>query len=246
MRPADAEGDDLLERILLAAGRKDRQRIARDRPIRARPLERRIYSAVAAHERYGLIEIAVGYLAVCNSAVPKLAFVAGTPPERQNDGKRDLSLAEIIADGFPKTAAVTSIVKCVVDELERQTEILSIRAQRRLFFCRALGQRRTRFRRCRKECRRLGIDDREIVILGRRRILGGGELHHFAFGNRRRRVRHDAENWQRSDVDEHLKGLPEQKITDEHARLVAPDHARRLAAAARRALVNDVVVKQRR
>ena len=70
MRPANAEGDDLLERILLAAGWKDRQRIARDRPVGARPLERRIDSAVAAHERYGLIEIAVGYLAVCNSAVP--------------------------------------------------------------------------------------------------------------------------------------------------------------------------------
>ena len=51
---------------------------------------------------------------------------------------------------------------------------------------------------------------------------------------------------QRADLDHHLEGLAEQEIADQHARLVAPHHARRELAAPHVALVDHVVVEQRR
>ncbi len=48
-----------------------------------------------------------------------------------------------------------------------------------------------------------------------------------------------------SGVDHHAKGLAEQEIADQHARLVTPQHARGELAAAHVALVDDVVVQQR-
>jgi hypothetical protein len=51
---------------------------------------------------------------------------------------------------------------------------------------------------------------------------------------------------QRADLDHHLEGLAEQEVADQHARLVAPEHARGELAAAHVALVDHVVVQQRR
>ena len=60
------------------------------------------------------------------------------------------------------------------------------------------------------------------------------------------RVGEDLENGQRAHVDQHAERLAQQEVADEHARLVAPDHARGLLAAPEAALVDDVVVQQRR
>ena len=49
-----------------------------------------------------------------------------------------------------------------------------------------------------------------------------------------------------ADLDHHLERLAEQEIADQHARLVAPEHARGEPAAPHVALVDDVVVQQRR
>ena len=51
---------------------------------------------------------------------------------------------------------------------------------------------------------------------------------------------------QRADLDHHPERLAEQEIADQHAGLVAPQHARRQLAAPHVALVDDVVVQQRR
>ena len=56
----------------------------------------------------------------------------------------------------------------------------------------------------------------------------------------------DVERFERADLDHHLEGLAEQEIADQHARLVAPHHARRRLAAAEVALVDHVVVEERR
>ena len=50
---------------------------------------------------------------------------------------------------------------------------------------------------------------------------------------------------ERADLDHHLEGLAEEIIADQHARLVAPDHARRQLAAPQLALVDHVVVEKR-
>ena len=47
-----------------------------------------------------------------------------------------------------------------------------------------------------------------------------------------------------TDLDHHLEGLAEQKIADQHARLVAPQHARGEPAAAHVAFVDHVIVQQ--
>ena len=59
----------------------------------------------------------------------------------------------------------------------------------------------------------------------------------------------DGENFQRleaADLDHHLERLAEQEIADQHARLVAPQHARGEPAAPHLAFVDHVVVQQRR
>ena len=58
-------------------------------------------------------------------------------------------------------------------------------------------------------------------------------------------VGQDVERFERADIDHHAEGLAEQEVADQHAGLVAPDHARRLPAAPQVALVDDVVVQQR-
>ena len=49
-----------------------------------------------------------------------------------------------------------------------------------------------------------------------------------------------------ADLDHHLERLAEQEIADQDARLVAPQHAGGELAAPHFALVDDVVVQQRR
>ena len=92
----------------------------------------------------------------------------------------------------------------------------------------------------------LGADDREIVVLGRGGVLGGAELHHLAFGDDGGGRGQDFQRPQRADLDHHLEGLAEQEVADQHARFVAPQHAGGELAAPHLALVDDVVVQQRR
>ena len=71
-------------------------------------------------------------------------------------------------------------------------------------------------------------------------------MHHLALGDDRGGIGQDIQRPQRADLDHHLERLAEQEIADEDARLVAPFHPRRDLAAAHLALVDDVVVEQRR
>jgi hypothetical protein len=50
----------------------------------------------------------------------------------------------------------------------------------------------------------------------------------------------------RTDLDHHAERLAEQEIADQHACLVAPDHARGRLAAAQFAFVHHIVMQQRR
>jgi hypothetical protein len=93
---------------------------------------------------------------------------------------------------------------------------------------------------------RLAADHREIFVLGRLGVLGDRELQHLAFGDHGGGRRQNVERAQRADLDHHLEGLAEQEVADQHARLVAPEHAGGELAAAHVALVDDVVMQQRR
>ncbi len=84
-----------------------------------------------------------------------------------------------------------------------------------------------------------------MLVLGGFEVFCRRKLHDLAFGDDRSGGGEDVERIERTDIDHHAEGLAEQEVADQHARLVAPDHARRLPAAAQIALVDDVVVEQR-
>ena len=85
-----------------------------------------------------------------------------------------------------------------------------------------------------------------MLVLGSFEVLCRGKLHDLALGDDRSGGREDIQRVERADVDHHSESLAEQEVADQHARLVAPDHARRLPAATQVALVDDVVMQQRR
>ena len=87
---------------------------------------------------------------------------------------------------------------------------------------------------------------RHIGVLGGGRVLGGVELQNFAFGDHRRGLRDHGERRDHAGLDHHLEGVAEQEVADQHAGLIAPQHARRDLAAAHVALVHDIVMEQRR
>src|SRR5581483_6681344 len=139
-----------------------------------------------------------------------------------------------------------AVVECVVDELEGDAEIHAERAAGGLLRFWPRGKRGADLAGGGEQLGGLGADHREIFVFRGRRVLGRGQLHHFALGDHRRGGGENVERPQIADLDHHLERLTEQEIADQHARLVAPDHASRGLAAAQLALVDHVVVQQRR
>ena len=176
----------------------------------------------------------------------KVAFGLAAAPERQHDRQRDLAFAEIVADVLSELRAGAAVVEGIVDELEGDAEIHAVGAAGGVLGLRPAGNHRADLAGGGEEFRRLAADDREVFVLRRLGVLGGRELHHLALGDHGRGAREDVEGAQRADLDHHLEGLAEQEIADEHACLVAPFDAGGDAAAAHVALVDDVVVKERR
>ena len=107
------------------------------------------------------------------------------------------------------------------------------------------GQRRADLAGGGEQLRGLGADHREIFVLGGGGVLGGAELHHLALGDDGGGRGQDFERPQRGDLDHHLERLAEQEVADQHARLVAPQHAGGELAAPHLAFVHHVVVQQR-
>ena len=202
--------------------------------------------AVLGHQADRGLEIAVGDLAALERAPPELALGIGAAAEREHDRQRDLSLAKIVTHVLSELGRLAAVVERIVDQLERNAEVHPIRAARGLLGLRLRGQHRTDFRGRGKQLRRLGADHGQIFVLGGGGVLGGGELHHLALGNDGGGRRQDLQRPQRADLDHHLERLSEQKIADQHARLVAPHHARGELSPSHLAAVDHIVVEQRR
>ena len=75
-----------------------------------------------------MLEVTILDAALDDRATPELALVVGAAPERQDDRKRDLSLAEIVADAFSQSQTVARIIERVIDELEGDSEVLARRS----------------------------------------------------------------------------------------------------------------------
>ena len=97
-----------------------------------------------------------------------------------------------------------------------------------------------------EQLRSLGADHREIIVLGRGGILGGGELHHLAFGNDRGGGGEDVERLSEPTSTIIRNAWPSRKSPTSTLASIAPQHARRVLAAAQIALVDDVVMQQSR
>ena len=183
----------------------------------------------------------------CSSVrVQNVALALRAAAERQHHRQRDLALAEIVADILAELGRLAAVVERVVDELEGDAEIHAERAAGGVLGLRPVGEHRPDLAGGGEQLGGLGADHGEIFVLGGRGVLGGAELHHLALGDDGGGDRQDVERAQRADLDHHLERLAEQEIADQHARLVAPQHARRGLAAPHLALVDDVVVQQRR
>src|SRR5262249_58782405 len=97
-----------------------------------------------------------------------------------------------------------------------------------------------------EEFRGLGADHRKVVVLGGGGVLRSTELHHLPLGNDGGGRRQDFQRPERGHFDHHLEGFAQQKIADQHACLVTPQHASGELAPPHFAFVYDVVVQQRR
>ena len=175
---------------------------------------------------------------------PERALDVVAAAERQHHRQRDLALAEIVADVLAELGGLAAIVEHVVDQLERDAEIHADRAARGLLGLRPVGDHRADLAGGGEQLGGLAADDGEIFVFGGRGVLRRRQLHHLALGDGRPRPRQNVERAQRADLDHHAKGLAEQEVADQHAGLVAPQHARGQFAAAQFAFVDHVVMQQ--
>ena len=109
-----------------------------------------------------------------------------------------------------------------------------------------LGDDRRHAARRGEQSRRLGADDRQILLFVGLDPPLRGQLLDFALGDHRRRVAEDSEHLEAAVLDHQLECPAEQEIADQHARRIAPDEVGGALAAAHARTVDDVVVKQGR
>ena len=108
-----------------------------------------------------------------------------------------------------------------------------------------LGDRGTDLAGRGEQCCRLGLDHLQIARLGGGEVVLRDQLHHLAFGDRRRGAREDGKHDQRAVLHHDLEGAGEQEVADQHRRLVAEDRIRRGQSPPEQARVHHIVVQQR-
>ncbi len=91
---------------------------------------------------------------------------------------------------------------------------------------------------------RLAVDDVEVALLGRVRVVRVHQLQHLALGDGVGRIRHDLLYAQVAEVDHHLEGARIQVVADQHARLVAEHVICGFPAPPQVRAVDDIVVEQ--
>ena len=76
------------------------------------------------------------------------------------------------------------------------------------------------------------MDDVQVALLARLRVVRIHQLEYFSFGDHIGRIRHNLHHALRMQASHHLKGAAVDKVPDQDARLIAEDFIRRRAAAA--------------
>ncbi|ADM10017.1 hypothetical protein PB2503_09824 [Parvularcula bermudensis HTCC2503] len=75
--------------------------------------------------------------------------------------------------------------------------------------------------------------------------MRGGELQDFALGNDAGRLAQDPQNLDGARPDHQFEGAGKQKVTDQHAFLIAEHDIRRPQAPTQRAFIDDIVMQER-
>ena len=105
MRPGNAEVDDLQQGVLHRARCKRLQGIPGPVAVQAGARHRFLQGAVTPQDGARCFEIVVRDLAEFERPRPKAALATRGTTHRQDDGQRDLALAEIVADILAQIAA---------------------------------------------------------------------------------------------------------------------------------------------
>ena len=115
----------------LASAREDGERVARNGAVVAGALERRLDGVVLLHQaRWRARDRRPRCCRSLSVRFQKARSSVAAAAEAQDDGQRDLALAEIIADRLAEPGAVARIVERVVDELEGDAEVAAVRLER--------------------------------------------------------------------------------------------------------------------
>ena len=164
MRPRDAEIDRLGERGFHRRLWKQCQRVAGDGAVMVGAANRVFERAVLGHKPDGVLEIGVIGFAALQGAPPEFALGVGAAAEGEHHRKRDLALAEIVADVLAELLRGAAIIEHVVDQLERDAEIYAERAAGGLLVAWPRRQHRADFAGCCEQLRGLGADHRDIFV----------------------------------------------------------------------------------
>ena len=212
----------------------------------ARPLQGIGQRVARVQVRDRLLEVGVRPLAVLQGPLPERPLRVGAAAEGEHDGQGDLALAEIVSHGLAERRFVGGIVEHVVRKLKGDAEVAPEGLERRLFRPRPVGHHGAESRRGGEEGRGLGRDHLEVGILGGRRVVGGEQLQDLSLGDHGGGRGEDVEHPKRPVLDHELEGPAEQEVPHEDAGLVAPYGVGGGVAAAQAAVVDHVVMQERR
>ena len=180
----------------------------------------------------------------------------GAPPESasllvaarigEDHRQGDLALAKIVARVLAKPGRRAAVVEQVVDELEGHAQPVAEGPQRPDLLARSAGDQAAHLGGRREEGGGLAADDLFVARGVGREIARGGELENLALGDHGGGVGKHAQHRERSGLDHELERTGEEIVAHQHARLVVPEDVRGGAPAPLGALVDDVVVEERR
>src|SRR5436189_2519791 len=88
-----------------------------------------LQGAPLLEQRYRLAEIVLADRPLHQRALPELALGGGTAPVGKHHRKGDLPFAKIVAHVLAEGRRLAAVVKCVVDQLERDAKIGAVRAE---------------------------------------------------------------------------------------------------------------------
>ena len=162
-----------------------------------------------------------------------------------NQREGGFALRQVVAQVFAEAGFVGLVVERIVDQLEGGADVLAVARERLFDDGRGIAQHGADLRAGLEQPRGLAVNDVEVACLAGVRIACVHELQHFALGDGVGGIGHDVHDAHAVERDHHLKGARIQKIADQDAGGVAEHLVGRLAAAAQRGAVDDVVVQQR-